>query len=76
MKKFIGILLGITLCISVFAIDFTGVKIYINPGHGGWDANDRNLATINFALGDTLGFYESKSNLAKGLYLRELLQAN
>ncbi len=66
---------AITLISNLNAADFTGTKIYINPGHGGWDANDRNIETIPFALGDTLGFYESKSNLIKGLYLRDLLQA-
>lgn len=45
-------------------------RIYINPGHGGWGPNDRPLATINYAVKDTLGFFETKSNLmkAKGLY--------
>jgi N-acetylmuramoyl-L-alanine amidase len=59
------------------ANDFTGKKIYLNPGHGGFNgANDRNVATLNFALGDTLGFWESSSNLRKGLALRDLLQAS
>jgi len=75
-KIFVLLTFAITLVLNIKAADFTGTKIYINPGHGGWDANDRNLATINFPLGDTLGFYESKSNLLKGLHLRDLLQAN
>ncbi|MFZ4581812.1 MAG: T9SS type A sorting domain-containing protein [Paludibacter sp.] len=77
MRKVLVLLtFALTLIFNLYAADFTGTKIYINPGHGGWDANDRNLATINFPLGDTLGFYESKSNLIKGLHLRDLLQAN
>ena len=53
------------------------MKIYVNPGHGGYDgANDRNLITINYELGDTLGFWESWSNLQKGLALRDMLQAS
>jgi len=75
MKRSIFVLALIALCLSLSAADFTGVKIYVNPGHGGWDANDRNVQTIPFAMGDTLGFWESKSNLIKGLYLRDLLQA-
>ena len=51
-----------------------GVKIYVNPGHGGFDSNDRNVPIPPFALGDTAGFWESKSNLAKGLHLRSLLE--
>ena len=74
-KKIIGIFLMLFVCLSSYATDFTGVKIYINPGHGGYNgANDRNIATINFALGDTLGFWESWSNLQKGLALRDMLQ--
>lgn len=76
MKKLLGIFLTLFICIALQAGDFTGVKIYINPGHGGYDgANDRNLITINYALGDTLGFWESWSNLQKGLALRDMLQA-
>lgn len=52
-----------------------GVKIYINPGHGGFDSDDRNVPVPPFALGDTAGFWESKSNLVKGLHLRDLLEA-
>ncbi|MDR2065761.1 MAG: Ig-like domain-containing protein [Prevotellaceae bacterium] len=60
---------------TVAQTDLTGIKIYINPGHGGYDSDDRNVLTIPFEYGDTLGFYESKSNLWKGLYLRDLLLA-
>ena len=69
----------LTLCIALLmfatqAKDLTGVKIYVNPGHGGYDlANDRNVVTIPFASGDTLGFFESSCNLKKGLELRKLL---
>lgn len=65
----------VALC-SANANTLQGVRIYVNPGHGGWDANDRNVQTIPFAMGDTLGFWESKSNLIKGLHLRDLLQAS
>ena len=65
MKKFIFAVFVAALSTVGQATNFAGLKIYINPGHGGWDANDRNIQTINHALGDTLGFYESKSNLIK-----------
>lgn len=48
------------------AQDFDNLKIYINPGHGGYDSNDRYIAAT--------GFWESESNLTKGLYLRDLLE--
>lgn len=77
MKKINIIILGLLIFTGANAADFTGVKIYINPGHGGYNgANDRNLVTINYELGDTLGFWESYSNLRKGLALRDMLQAS
>lgn len=48
---------------------FNEARIYVNPGHGGWGANDRNLATITHAMGDTTGFYETNTNLRKSLQL-------
>ena len=77
MKKTIGIFVVLFFFVALQAADFTGIKIYINPGHGGYDgANDRNLPTINYALGDTLGFWDSYSNLQKGLALRDMLLAS
>ncbi|MDR2293150.1 MAG: gliding motility-associated C-terminal domain-containing protein [Prevotellaceae bacterium] len=74
MKKLILLFLFAFFAGNVISqTDLTGIKIYINPGHGGYDSNDRNVLTIPFEYGDTLGFYESKSNLWKGLYLRDLL---
>lgn len=61
----------------IFAGDLTGIKIYINPGHGGYDGDDRSVATIPFPqsyAGET-GFWESTSNLTKGLKLRDLLES-
>ena len=77
MKKIYSTVLSLIFLLTVSAADFTGLKIYINPGHGGYNgANDRNLITINYELGDTLGFWESFSNLQKGLALRDKLQAS
>lgn len=46
--------------------DFSGLKIFINPGHGGNDGDDRHMIATDF--------WESEGNLAKGLFLRQLLQ--
>jgi len=54
---------------------FSDVKIYINPGHGGHTGNDRNIVIYPFQGGDPNGFWESNSNLDKGLKLNEWLQA-
>jgi len=75
MKKITLLLFVLLTGIFAYAGDLTGIKIYVNPGHGGHDsANDRNIVTIPFAANDPLGYWESNSNLAKGLALRDLLQ--
>ena len=63
MKKYIILLSAFALIAVCNAKDLTGKKIYINPGHGGYDSNDRNVPTIPFAAGDNNGFYESSCNL-------------
>lgn len=75
MKISLIILIFLTLATGIAgAQSLKGLKIYINPGHGGFDSNDRNVVISPFTAGDTLGFWESKSNLVKGLYLRKLLE--
>ena len=49
------------------------LRIYINPGHGGWDSDDRQMVIYPFSLGSHNNFWESQSNLDKGLRLRDLL---
>jgi hypothetical protein len=70
MKKYLNIFLSILILCSVNSLlsqNFDGIKLYINPGHGGNDAsNDRYIPLT--------GFWESESNLTKGLHLRDLLQ--
>lgn len=46
--------------------DFTGLKVFINPGHGGHDGDDRHMIATDF--------WESEGNLTKGLFLRQLLE--
>ena len=63
---------------SIFAfclvlMSASATKVYINPGHGSWGANCRPMATINYAAGDTLGFFESNTNLWKSFILEEKL---
>lgn len=51
----------------------SSVKIYINPGHGGHDSDDRPMHIYPFASGDPNSFWESNSNLDKGLALDTML---
>jgi N-acetylmuramoyl-L-alanine amidase len=46
--------------------DFSGLKIFVNPGHGGYDGDDRHMIATDF--------WESEGNLTKGLFLRQLLE--
>ena len=71
MKKF---LLSIfALCALVMSASAT--KIYVNPGHGSWTSECRNMLLINYpSYGDTLGFWESNTNMWKGLYLEKKLK--
>lgn len=58
------------------AQDLTGIKIHINPGHGGWDGNDRGIPTPLYpSVSANVGFWESQSNLDKGLQLKTMLEA-
>ena len=70
MKKLLLVASILLVSLSAWA-----AKIYINPGHGAWCGNCRPMATINYAAGDTLGFFESNTNLWKALYLRDKLVA-
>ena len=48
-------------------------RVFINPGHGGHDDNDRHVPTWVIAARDTIHYYESNSNLTKALALEEIL---
>jgi hypothetical protein len=43
-----------------------GYRIFINPGHGGYDSDDRHIIATDF--------WESEGNLEKGMYLKSLLE--
>ncbi len=68
MKKLTTLFFVLFLSASLFAQDFNGIKFCINPGHGGYDSNDRYIPET--------GFWESLSNLEKGLYLRDMLESH
>lgn len=62
--------LSAALCVD--AANFNGKKYYVNPGHGGHDSDDRPTPLpLNVEI-----FYESDGNLARGLFLRDMLEAN
>lgn len=66
----------VLIALVIPAQDLTGIKIHINPGHGGWDGNDRGITTPLYpSVGPNVGFWESQSNLDKGLQLKTMLEA-
>lgn len=73
-------ILAALLTMSMSAKDLTGIRFYVNPGHGSFGPNDRPMATIPYpnlpttGMPDTIGFYESNTNLWKGLYLGQKLE--
>ncbi len=73
MKKIFSTLMSGLIAVSAMAVEPSDLKIYINPGHGGYDSDDRVMTLYPYADGDTSTFAESKSNLGKGFRLRELL---
>ena len=78
MKRIFMWLFALCIISNAFADDLKGVRIYVNPGHGGYDSDDRSVATIPFPTtysADT-GLWESISNFTKGLYFRYLLESH
>lgn len=65
------------------AKDIQDLRIYINPGHGGWSTGDRALGTVKHGdpvydsstqmYKDTTNFYETNTNTWKGLALLQRL---
>ena len=77
MKRILSIFVAL-VCVALCAVG--AQKIYINPGHGSFTGDSRPMGTIAYplksnGLPDTLGFYESNTNLWKSLYLRDKLNA-
>lgn len=73
MKRFKSLAIAAMATMCAWAAEPSDLIIYINPGHGGYDSDDRVITLYPFADGDTSTFAESKSNLGKGFRLRELL---
>ena len=76
MKKsiFKSVLMALAAVLAVNTATAQQPHVYINPGHGGYDSDDRNMVIYPFHQGDSAGSWESKSNLRKGLALQEILQ--
>ena len=81
MKKLFAIsTLALAAAVSLNAKTADELRIYINPGHGSWTADDRPSTLVghgayNRYKTDTLSFFESNTNLRKGFGVLEALRA-
>ena len=74
MKRILLAFFVLSMALSATAQDVPP-HVYINPGHGDWGPDSRPMATVNYAAYDTLGFFESNTNLWKAFALQEKLEA-
>lgn len=79
MKKIILSILAVAATLTAGAKTADELRVYINPGHGSWTPNDRPNPLVNHGpysrtQTDTLGFFESNTNLQKGFAVLETLK--
>lgn len=80
MKKFI-LMSALALAATSFSVGAKTadeLRVYINPGHGGWTPDDRPCTLVGHgaysrANTDTLSFFESNTDLQKGFGVLEKL---
>lgn len=76
MKRLLFFFLALAAVASgAYAKKMSDLKIYINPGHGGYTSNDRPIRLHPYAQNDSAGYWESKSNLYKGLHMYHILDS-
>ncbi len=76
MKKTLATLaFGLMAVAGLNAAQPSDYTIYINPGHGGYDSDDRGIIVPPYTELNENCFWESTSNLDKGLMLRDMLEA-
>lgn len=75
MKKLLFAVALLGIIFTAGAVKMSDLKIYINPGHGGYDSDDRPIGIYPFVGNDTAGYWESKSNLYKGLHMYYILDS-
>ena len=76
MKRVLFIILAaLVATTAVEAKKMKDLTIVVDPGHGGYDGDDRPIKIHPYAQNDTIGYWESKSNLVKGCYLKKILDS-
>ena len=76
MKKNIALFFALLVAACSFnpAYCQKAPRIFLNPGHGGHDSNDRPTPLRLVASGDSITYYESDSNFATGEGLIDYLE--
>ena len=69
MKRLFFLFGLIIFCYSVASAQLTDIKICIDPGHGGFNSNDRHVIPD-----PGTDFWESESNFRIALFLKQLLE--
>ncbi len=79
MKKLIIAMMALAATSGLYAKTADELRVYINPGHGSWTANDRPCVIVGHKAydrynTDTTNFFESNTNLRKGFGVLEKLR--
>lgn len=76
MKRIYFIILAaLVACSAVEAKKMSDLTVVIDPGHGGYDGDDRPIKIYPYEQNDTAGYWESKSNLVKAIHLKNILDS-
>ncbi len=76
MKRILFIILAVLVAATaVEAKKMRDLKVVVDPGHGGYDGDDRPIRIWPYEQNDTAGYWESKSNLVKGIHLKNILDS-
>ncbi len=76
MKRILFIILAaLVATTAVEAKKMSDLTVVIDPGHGGYDGDDRPIHIYPYEQNSEAGYWESKSNLVKGLYLKAILDS-
>lgn len=76
MKRILFIILAaLVATTAIEAKKMSDLTVVIDPGHGGYDGDDRPIKIHPYEQNSTDGYWESKSNLVKGLYLKAILDS-
>lgn len=80
MKRILTLAAAFGIMLGAAAVDVDELRVYINPGHGSWTANDRPMPIRGHGAysrynTDTTSFFESNTNLRKGFGVLEKLRA-